>query len=384
MTHEKSAAAENYAFLYNSCRNISSPEDLEAGRKVYSGSAPVTSVVGLEDNENVREYLVEATGKKKKSPTLVHQAIRKTLADHSDKFAILNGGMVIVARSADVREKDKNLYLHRPSIINGSQTQGEIRRFLSAVDLSEIDVPSIKFEIIITDDDELIAEISIARNFQNDVKPISIAGRLGQLDDLETAMQRAFKGVRLIKNESDLSIGEDVIDTEKLIQVAFAMLPEDVLRKCPGVTDASNRTFSYSQKTRCLRLFQKLSDDGNEEVYEAFLQTAPFAWALYQKWKSHQVFNGSGLHSIKRDNGKTLDVPDGIVFPIVSSQSVFVKKIDGKWRFAPSAAMKDEKLFEIAKGTYIDIAKSNPQNMGKMKGCYSPLSQISAVYAELG
>jgi hypothetical protein len=57
-----------YAFPYLTCRNISSPEDEAQDRKVYSGRAPSASVLALEDNENVREYLVDAKGKQKHPP----------------------------------------------------------------------------------------------------------------------------------------------------------------------------------------------------------------------------------------------------------------------------------------------------------------------------
>jgi hypothetical protein len=42
--------------------------------------------------------------------------------------------------------------------------------------LNDFFEPSIKYELIVTNDDNLIAEISISRNFQNDVRAISIAG----------------------------------------------------------------------------------------------------------------------------------------------------------------------------------------------------------------
>ena len=102
--------------------------------------------------------------------------------------------MVIVARGATVDDKERLMHLDRPSIINGSQTQGELQRyFKDFADNPEI-VPSIKFEVIVTNDDGLIAEISIARNFQNDVLAISIAGRRGQLDEREGGSKRLSRG----------------------------------------------------------------------------------------------------------------------------------------------------------------------------------------------
>ncbi len=105
MTTSSRATVDAFEFPYITCRNISGPEDDAAGRKVYSGHAPASSVLSLEDDDNVREYLADAHGEQKNMPTLVHQAIRKTLEDQPDQFSILNGGMVIVARAVEVDDK---------------------------------------------------------------------------------------------------------------------------------------------------------------------------------------------------------------------------------------------------------------------------------------
>src|SRR5262249_36942060 len=74
MTPSTRAGVGAFEFPYITCRNISAPEDDTAGRKVYSGHAPASSVLSLEDDENVREYIVHAQGTQKPIPTLVHQA----------------------------------------------------------------------------------------------------------------------------------------------------------------------------------------------------------------------------------------------------------------------------------------------------------------------
>src|SRR5581483_7951112 len=91
-------------------------------------------------------------------------------------------------------EQKKLLKLLKPSIINGSQTQGVLNDFYRESKDAETELPTIHvtFELIVTNDDELIAETSIARNFQNDVMTLSIAGRLGQLDELERSLQQSF------------------------------------------------------------------------------------------------------------------------------------------------------------------------------------------------
>jgi hypothetical protein len=343
-------------------------------------------VLGLEDNENVREYLVDAQGKQKQTPTLVHQAIRKTLRDNPDQFSVLNGGMVIVARGVEVDDKNKVLLLREPSIINGSQTQGELRHYFARRQPDEEFEPSIKYELIVTHDDDLIAEISIARNFQNDVRAISIAGRRGQLDELEKALRRTFQKAQLRKSESDV-INGDYIDTEKLIQVVFALMPAKIFGSLDNSWDGS-KGFSYSQKTRCLKLFTKLCDNEENDpdarrVYQFFLDSAGEAWRLYEKWKEHPGFRGTRLRSIERENGNIIDVPDGIVFPILGALSAFFVESKGKWAFRPPVQFDERELIDAAASVYMDIASHNPQTMGKNKACYSTLLRFTTVYARL-
>ena len=381
-------ALPNYAFNYNVCRNISTPEDDAVARKVYAGNAKASSVLALEDDENVREYLVDAKGKQKKSPTLVHQAIRKTLRDQTDLFSILNGGMVIVARSAEVDDKSKVIQLKKPSIINGSQTQGELKRYFETYGGRPDIVPSIKFEIIVTDDDDLIAEISISRNFQNDVRAISIAGRRGQLDELESVIQKAIPGAKLRKSETDLTADGEFLDTEKLIQVILAVLPEEMMKRLDKQIDPTNKVFTYSQKTRCLKLFQRLYEDQveDEEVYNCCLDLAPVAWSLYTEWKKHQGFKGTRIRSITREDGAIAEVPDGVIFPILAAHSAFVRKDkkSGEWLIRKPIIFADSDLIDAAKQAYMEIADHNPQTMGKSKACYSTLLRITQIYAKLG
>jgi AIPR protein len=382
MKHDSS---KTYVFNYLSCRNISAPEDETQNRKIYSGHAPSSAVLGLDDNENVREYLVDAKGKQRQRPTLVHQAIRKTLTDRPDEFSVLNGGMVIVAKKATVDDAKKVIFLEEPSIINGSQTQGELKRYFEANGGQPDYVPSIRFEIIVTTDADLVAEISIARNFQNDVRAISIAGRRGQLDDLENAMQAEFPGSKLRKSESDLTGDGEYLDTEKLIQVILALMPHAELQGIDVKIDATNKVFCYSQKTRCLKMYQRMVEGESTQAYNCALELAPVAWRLYNLWKSHQGFRGTGLRSIEREGSHIIDVPDGIVFPILAAHAAFVQKAarGNKWKLVKPTSFSDAELIDAAKQTYMEIADSNPQTMGKKQACYSNLFRITSIYARL-
>jgi AIPR protein len=379
---------------YNNIRNISSPEDLENNRRVYSGQISIKSIVELPTNENVRDYLLDADGKQKKRPTSVHRAIRETLDQNPHEFSVLNGGLVIVARDVDIDDKAKTIQLLKPSIINGSQTQGVIRDFLAEYPELDVEV-HVKFELIITTDDGLIADISIARNFQNDVMQLSIAGRLGQLDELENSLQIKKPEIKLSKNETQWSTGpeSEYFPTEKLLQVITALTPSEIWHRVED-RDNPNKVYAYSRKAQCLKEFQEIfrqvkdlnhpNHHSSKKLYQFYLDISSEAVDLYLKWKSHSGFKGSGLHALKRDEAKNIvEVPDGILFPILSALSVFMKETPEGWRYSPPQQFSDAQIIQSAKSTYIDIAKSNPQTMGKSKPCYSALFQITSIYKML-
>lgn len=373
-------------------RNISAPEDIENGRKIFAGQLPIGAILDLPTDENVRDYLVDAEGKQRRKPTQVHQAIRATLRENPDQFSTLNSGVTVVAHAVEIDEKDRRVTLHEPSIINGSQTQGVIRDFFAEREKSGQEIPSIhvKFEIIVTEDQGLIAETAIARNFQNDVMAISIAGRRGQLNELQAAVQRRQPNVHLKMSETQLS--EDYENTEKLLQVLAALTPP-ILWPHAEERNNPNKAFTYSQRTQCLRLFEKIYKKAKDEndpehgtyakLYQFYLDAAPQALDLYYKWKQHQGFQGTGLRAIERDGREIVEVPDGIVFPILAALSAFVAKGTRGWTYRAPDSFSDDELIQAAKSVYQEIAKSNPQTMGKNRACYSALFQITSIYQKL-
>jgi len=338
----------------------------------------------LPTNENVREYLVGAEGKQRRSPTQVHLAIRETLKERPSAFSVLNGGVVIVAKSSEIDEKARTLSLRDASIINGSQTQGEVREFLKSSD--DGDSIHVKFELIITDDADLVADISIARNFQNDVKLLSIAGRKGELDELENVMKQVYSEIRLQKSESERpSETNDLLHTEKLLQVVAALLPPELWWK----QNEYSKTYTYSAKATCLKDFRYIHDQAKEgedlfvEVYKFYLDIAPHAWELYQNWKEHQGFQGTRIRSIDQNGKEIVEVPDGIIFPILAALAQFASKTKKGWRIQPPKELNDKELVESAVRAYMQIAGSKPELMGKSRACYSQLEQITSIYKRL-
>lgn len=339
-------------------------------------------------HENVRSYLLDVEGKRKVS-TAVHRAIRATLENAPDKFSLLNGGVTIVAEAYSVDEKNRILTLSNASIVNGAQTQGILRDYLESLRDAE-DFPDIHvtYELIITDDESLIAEVSIARNFQNDVKLLSISGKLGIFDDLDVSVQEGLDGKKLRLSETDAP--DETMDTEKLLQVITAMIPEELWQGLKR-GELANKAYAYNQKARCLKEFNelknKLKDDPtsqvHKDVYQFYIDIAPAAWLLYEKWKSHPGFKGTGIRSIQRDGKEIVEVPDGIIFPILAALSQFIVNKKGKWQLKVPEIFADQDLINAAKSAYFDVANHKPYVMGRAKASYSSLIQVTSIYKRL-
>ena len=257
---------------------------------------------------------------------------------------------------------------------------------------------NVTYELIVTNDDALIAEIAIARNFQNDVMTLSIAGRLGQLDELEASLQAKLSDKKLRKSETQLS--SDYLATEHLLQVIAALVPEELLPKAKKSSeDPKNKVYTYDKKAKCLKDFreiysiakgEKTPEKGVDvakykELYQFYLDIAAQAYQLHEKWKAHQGFKGTGVRKgIKRDeNDNIVDISDGIIFPILSSLSAFAKKAPDGWKIEPPVAFQDDELIRTAKSIFMEIANSDPPTMGRSKACYSALYQITSLYKRL-
>jgi hypothetical protein len=166
----------------------------------------------------------------------------------------------------------------------------------------------------------------------------------------------------------------------------MALAPTELL-KGTTMNDRDSKAYTYSQKATCLKDFSNVHDEAKEDetganaaLYAFFLQIAPHAYRLYTKWKSHQGFRGTRIRIIERDGGQIVEVPDGIIFPIISSLSVFVTKKKTGWIIDQPEELNDSELIEAAKTAYMQIADSNPQTMGKKAACYSSLLSITSIY----
>jgi hypothetical protein len=381
--------ASAYTLKYVTLKTVVSPEDQDSDRKRYLGVAKADALFGINCAENVRSYLgLDADGGKRKA-TLVNLAIRDTVENRRDLFPVLNSGVVLVARHITVDDQGKTANLKQASIINGAQTMGVLQDYFKE-NTADTAFPSVNFEIIVTDDEELIGDVSIARNFQNRVTDLSIYGRMGRFDKLEVVMQQADPTIKLRKRETDF--GDDFLDTEKLIQVLTVLTPKSVtlpsVEKNRKTPETMLRVYAYRHRSRCLKDFATVMDEPEKwsEAHQVFLDLAPSAWKLYHRLRGEQAF--SSLHCVK---GTATDarpvktvapdgVPDGIVFPMLSALSRFVRKVKGSWKIDVPKTFPWPTLFEQARIQETTTASNNPQTMGKDADCYIALHGAIEMY----
>lgn len=381
--------APQYVFNYHTIRSVLSKEDKEAGRDRYCGVAKADALFELGWEENVRSFLGEDEEGNKRKSTLVNQAIRETAAKNRDLFPVLNTGVVIVARAAKVDDNRRTAELFGASVINGAQTIGVLKQFFKE-NQDDQDYPSVNFELIVTDDEDLIGEISIARNFQNRVADLSIYGRQKLFDDLEHALQKRDASIQLRKSETQFD-EQKFLDTEKLIQSLTALMPASVevpstkVRKLK-TPETTYRVYAYRHRARCLKDFARIMDEdlwdkkNGEDWSQArrfFLDIAWDGWQLYKRLKSEQFF--SRLHKVEgeQNGGRKVvspeGVPDGIVFPMLSALSRFIVNSRGGWKLDMPRTFPWTTLFQNAAVQFKETAQHNPNTMGKEAGCYISL-----------
>jgi hypothetical protein len=386
-------------FQYHTLRKITSPEDAENGREIYCGYAPAESVLPLPTDENVRDYLLEAQGRLRNRKTNVHREMFETLKNNPQNFSVLNGGVTIVAHAVQVDDKSRIVKLTRASIINGSQTQGVLGEWLAEQKRhGETPFPvHVKFELIVTDSEDVIAATSISRNFQNQVMPISIVGRLGYLDEINESFKKESGGAFELRTKETEFPGDEIVPTEKLLQVITALVPADLWHRKGEV-----KNYAYSAKAKCLREFQKVYEaankgkrpDGDEpltpeerkafkKLYRFYVEIAWEAWSLYLRWKEHPGFKGTRIRkeeAVIREGGEVKEVNDGIVFPIIAALSVFASNESGKWTIAMPRQFSEKELAEQAAEAFMEIANSHPWDMGKSKACYAYLFRLTSFF----
>jgi hypothetical protein len=378
-------APDRVQLSYQLIRNTTSPDEKSVGAQSFIANLPAAEILKLGTTGNLRSYLAEYNPKKRNS---VHLAIRKTILEVPERFIVRNSGFVVTASDIKVDDDAKVVTLVDPSIINGAQSQGEIRRYFE--EITDPDNPRepqenpffVRATFIIDQDQDEVMETAIARNIVTPVKSISQAGARDQLDELEASIQTLYPEAKIRKNESQT--GEDYYDTRHLLQLARLLMPTEV----SGNSSAAEKLRAYKNPEQCLTDFcdweaHRNSDPAKGAKYQFAVQIAPYAIREYEKWEAHPAWNGhkiwgetkKGGRAVRRDK-KTKQikwVSPGILFPLIGAMSEFAsKEANGQWQLVKPGLFREEEMILRAVNQF-RAYNSDPMLMGRAESAYDAL-----------
>jgi hypothetical protein len=377
-SHTPSSVQLSYQLL----RNTTSPDETKTGVKSFVANFPAFEILKLNTKENLRAYLAEDNPKKRNR---VHDAIRNTIQTEPQRFITRNSGFVIGAIGIEVDDNKRVLSLLDPSILNGAQSQGEIRRWVEETFGDELPMDFgeppffVRAEIIVDPDTAEVVETAIARNTATPVKSISQAGARGHLDELEESIGKVRPGIKIRKKETD----EDVYDTRKILQYTRLLMPLSVSQN----ESPAEKLRPYKNPEQCLTDFSewydaKKNDPIAHSKYDYTVQMAPHAIAEYEYWERHEAWSGhhlweetkKGGRTCRRDKtGKVVWVSPGLVFPIVGAMSEFVEQ-EGptKWSINKPKVFEPVEMIASAVKQFRAV-DSDPMQMGRDAGVYDAL-----------
>jgi hypothetical protein len=376
--HTPSSVQLSYQLL----RNTTSPDEIATGVKSFVVNLPAFEILKLNTKENLRAYLAEYNPRKRNR---VHFAIENTIQTEPQRFITRNSGFVISAMDIEVDDNKKTVRLREPSILNGAQSQGEIRRWVQSTfgeqPPGEAEEPPffVRAEIIVDPEPDEVVETAIARNTATPVKSISQAGARGHLKDLEESIRRVRPDMVIKKSETD----EDAYDTRKILQYARLLMPLNVSNN----ESAAEKLRAYKNPEQCLTDFSQWYEAKDEDPvarrkYEFTVQIAPLAIAEYEYWERHEGWNGhkiweetkKGGRACRRDKAKKIIwVSPGLVFPIVGAMSEFVEeKSPSKWTISKPEIFEPQEMIASAVAQFRGV-ESDPMQMGRSAGAYDAL-----------
>ncbi len=388
---KKASGRLSVTLSYQLLRNVTSPDETITGVKSFVANFPAFEILKVGTKENLRTYLAEYNARKRNR---VHESIENTIETEPERFITRNSGFVIAASDVEVDDNHKSIKMYDASVINGAQSQGEIRRWIERTYGEEFpsneDSPFyVRAEIIVDPDGQEVVETAIARNTATPVKSISQAGARGHLDELEKSIRKVHPGIKIRKSETD----EDVYDTRKILQYSRLLMPPEV----SGNETPSERLRPYKNPEQCLSEFSewfenKKTDPDARRKYEFTVQVAPQAISQYQYWETHPAWNGhhiwdetkKGGRACRRDEaGKIVWISPGVLFPMLGAISEFVTEVNpGEWKIVTPRLFKPKEMIARAVQQFRSV-DSDPMQMGRSPGVYDALRIYPSTIVEV-
>jgi hypothetical protein len=383
MTNGTSGATVRLSYLKIRDVTTKDEEDNSASTHVVVMSA--TEILKLGTDDNLRTYIPAHEGKKR---NLVHKAIARTIKDKPARFSQFNSGFLIGASKITIDDNKRIITLKNASVNNGAQSQGEIKRYIDECrERGEEPVEfAVRCELSIEPDTETRTDIAVARNTATKIEGISIAGKHGYFTDIAQSFQGEFPDRELAMSETDVE--DRFVDTRQLLQVLWAMMPDELTPE--GRKSIEARMRAYKNAAFCLQDFVEICDNRKSDKddaarYRYFVDMAGTAWREYEKWHAHDQWNNKRLfeqlRQVVRGDDGVIKVSDGIVFPILSALSRFVKRVNdrgirSRWMIVYPRFFNDEDLLLAARRQLIQC-DGRPMLMGRSGAAYEALLMLT-------
>jgi AIPR protein len=369
---------------YLKIRDVTTKDEEANGASTYVAVLPAAEILKIGTDGNLRTYIPDHPGKKR---NLVHKAIGKTIRDNPDRFSQLNSGFLVGASKISIDDNKKVVILHDASVNNGAQSQGEVQFYMdqcSQLGVEPLDF-AVRCELSVEPDASARTNIAVARNTATRIEGVSIAGKHGYFEDLDKSFRLTHPDLELARSETNVE--DKYVDPRRLLQVLWAMMPQDLAPEHRRSMEARMR--AYKNAAYCLQDFVETknrlhSDKEAARRYKYFVDMAGVAWREYERWRTHPLWNDKHLlerlrQAVRTDEGVIKEISDGIVFPILSALSRFVKQTptltskSGKhWCIVYPKVFEDEDML-IAARRQLSQCDGRPMLMGRSGAAYEAL-----------
>jgi|SRR5215471_10684299 len=148
-----------FVLPYNLIRNLTSPDEKANGVQTWFANVNARDILNIGTQDNLRSYIAEHSPSKRNS---VHKQIENTIQELPDRFINRNSGITITCTSCEIDDAQKIASLENVSIINGAQTQGELKRYFDREDSDGADF-MVRAEIVMEPLRDQIVESNLGR-----------------------------------------------------------------------------------------------------------------------------------------------------------------------------------------------------------------------------
>lgn len=378
---------------------------------MYSASCPIIS---LYQKRQEIDQLLDVNPRNQKKNARPSKAMMDTLKDTPEMFIFRNLGITLVASDVNWDNKTENLQItfdldSENGLANGGHTYEVIKRFLTDIDetmQSEVNA-DIRLDIIVGENlkDE-IANIVEARNTSTQVKDDSILNSRGYFDCLSSIIldKKYSSDVAYYENQY---IGDSPESGYRQIKVT-TILSYLMCFDSEVFNENSHPVVAYSSKKKVLDWYVKKFENNKKDL-EKFVKIIPMILDLkdYIEASIPDIWNSrSGRFADQKGvrklvNDKKLDysdytvgydIPNGYIYPILSSFRSILKKDNDGYSFS----VDPKEIFDEMNADYnktlvwklINATDKDPQTMGKSTelyaSCYLSLKSYSYERKEIG